>query len=138
MYTCIYSRNQFESANREHILQNSLGARWESPEIVSNEVQQEFSETIDKALEIGLKECRVLLGSEGGRGGAPRALKVETTEGRTVLVGPGGVARLAEPRVIAVPGNPDSFQIEMSSAAGCRCGSRRKFTIFSPMSIWRP
>jgi hypothetical protein len=135
MYTCIYSRTQFESATREHILQNSLGARWDSPEIVSNQVQQEFSETIDKALEIGLKEYRTLLGSEGGRGGAPRALKVETTEGRTVLVGPGGVARLAEPRVVPVPGNPHSFHIEISSAADAGWVAKKIHDLFPNVDI---
>ena len=117
MYTCIYSRRQFESANREHILQNFLGARWESPEIVCDEVQQQFSTSIDKALETGLKEYRVLLGSEGGRGGGPRSLKVETTASRTVLVQSGGTAQLAEPRVVAVSGAPGSFQVEIPSTA---------------------
>jgi hypothetical protein len=116
MYTCIYSRRPFESATREHILQNFLGARWDSPEIVCNEVQQQFSTSIDKALETGLKEHRILLGSEGGRGGEPRSLRVETTAGRTVLVQPGGAAKLAEPRVSRDPGKPDSWHVEVSSA----------------------
>lgn len=117
MYTCIYTRRQFASANREHILQNFLGARWESSEIVCDDVQQQFSTSIDKALESGFKEYRVLLGSQGGRGGEPRSLKVETTSGRTVLVQAGGSAKLAEPRVTAVPGSPGSFHVEISSAA---------------------
>ena len=117
MYTCIYSRQQFESADKEHILQNFLGARWASPVIVCNEVQQGFSTSIDTALETGLKEYRILLGSEGGRGGEPRALKVETTAGRTVLIEPGGGAKLAEPRVVVPdPSKPDQLGVEMRSA----------------------
>jgi hypothetical protein len=116
MYTCIYSRSQFVSAHKEHILQNFLGARWASPAIVCDEVQQRFSTSIDKALETGLKEYRILLGSEGGRGGEARPLRTETTVGRNVLVQPGGGAKLAEPRVVPDPGKPDHFGVEMGSA----------------------
>jgi hypothetical protein len=117
MFTCIYSGRPFEVATREHILQNFLGARWQSPHIVCNEVQQAFSTTIDTALEKGLQEYRLLLGSEGGRGGAPRPLRVGTTTGKAALLQPGGFAKLAEPRVIPVAGNPEEFQVEMSSPA---------------------
>ena len=117
MYTCIYTRRQFETATREHILQNFLGARWDSPQIVSNEVQQAFAINIDKALETGLQEYRLLLGSEGGRGGLPRPLKVETTTGKSALLQPGGFAKLAEPKVTPNPGNPEEFQVAISSAA---------------------
>jgi hypothetical protein len=117
MYTCIYSRRRFEVATREHILQNHLGARWESPHIVCNEVQQEFSTTIDTALETGFQEYRLLLGSIGGRGGAPRSLRVDTTTGKAMLLQPGGFAKLAEPSVTTVAGNPEEFRVEMSSPA---------------------
>jgi hypothetical protein len=117
MSICIYTRHPFETATREHILQNFLGARWDSPEISCSEVQQSFATTIDKALEIGFQEYRLLLGSAGGRGGLPRPLKVETTTGKSVLLQPGGFAKLAEPKVTPSPGNPEEFQIAISSAA---------------------
>jgi hypothetical protein len=79
-------------------------------------VQQQFSSSIDKGLEAGLKEYRILLGADGGRGGGPRSVRVETTAGRKVLVQPGGAAKLAEPRVSADPGNPNSLHVEIASA----------------------
>lgn len=120
MHTCIYRRVKFKTATREHILQNFLGARWASNEIVSSEVQQAFSTTIDKALELGLQEYRLLLGSEGGRGGAARPLKVKTTTGKSALLQPGGSAKLAEPSVTPNPENPEEFQIAISSASDVR------------------
>lgn len=38
MNRCIYTKEYFETADGEHILQNFLGARWTSTEISSNEV----------------------------------------------------------------------------------------------------
>ncbi|MGO9994576.1 MAG: hypothetical protein ACLPTF_18955 [Steroidobacteraceae bacterium] len=117
MGVCIYTRREFETATREHILQNFLGARRDSPEIACSEIQQLFATTIDKALEIGFQEYRLLLGSEGGRGGLPRPLKVETTTGKSALLQPGGFAKLAEPKVVPNPRNPEEFQIAISSIA---------------------
>jgi hypothetical protein len=116
MYSCIYRKTPFETASREHILQNFLGARWVSAEIVCDDVQEIFSQSIDKALELGFKEYRVLLGTEGGRGGKGPSLKVDTTEGRTMLVEPGGTAKLTEPRMTPLDDTPDSFHAEISSA----------------------
>jgi hypothetical protein len=116
-HACIYTRIPFESATREHILQNFLGARWDSNEIVSSDVQQTFSTTIDKALELGFQEYRLLIGSKGGRGGEPRPLKVETTTGKSALLQPGGFAKLAEPKVTPNPNNPEEFQVAISSAS---------------------
>lgn len=68
MPTCIYSKAKFDLADGEHILQNFLGARWVSNQIVCNEVQKQFGETIDCDLEKALRPFRNLLGSKGGRG----------------------------------------------------------------------
>ncbi|MCE2504853.1 MAG: hypothetical protein J4G05_12500, partial [Chlorobi bacterium] len=52
----------------EHILQNFLGTRWTSLEIVYNEVQAEFGQTIDASLERGLQPIRNLRGYKSDEG----------------------------------------------------------------------
>lgn len=100
MKTCIYTKKQFESADGEHVLQNFLGARWVSHDISCNEVQQKFGESIDSALEEGLRQFRNLLGTKGGRGGDGPTLKnVEDSLGNKYHLLPGGVPFLAEPMI---------------------------------------
>lgn len=98
MKTCIYTKNEFATADGEHILQNFLGARWVSHDISCNEVQSLFGETIDSALDEGLRQFRNLLGTKGGRGGdGPDLKNVEDSEGNKYHLLPGGVPHLAQP-----------------------------------------
>lgn len=100
MKTCIYTKNEFTTANGEHILQNFLGARWVSNDISCNEVQELFGETIDSALEEGLRSFRNLLGTKGGRGGEGPDLKnVQDSDGNKYHLRPGGVPYLAQPMI---------------------------------------
>lgn len=111
MKTCIYSKAEFETADGEHILQNFLGARWVSHDISCNEVQRKFGETIDSALEEGLRQFRNLLGTKGGRGGdGPVVKNVEDSAGNRYHLQPGGAPCLAEP-VIATRGLPDGSRV---------------------------
>ncbi len=79
MPQCIYCKGTFDKADEEHILQNFLGARWDSPLIVCNSCQKHFGKTIDVAFEQGLQPIRNLLGTRGGRGGEGPTLKASTT-----------------------------------------------------------
>ena len=100
MPTCIYSRQHFEHANKEHILQNALGARWASGQIVCNELQEQFGETIDLALTGRLQAIRTHFGTESGRGkSSPSLLRLETASGQLIDVEAGGQPRLSEPIV---------------------------------------
>lgn len=99
MKTCIYTKKEFAAADGEHILQNFLGARWVSHEISCNEAQALFGETIDSALEQGLRQFRNLLGTKGGRGGNGPTLKnVDDFEGNKYYhIQPGGIPYIAQP-----------------------------------------
>jgi hypothetical protein len=110
-HICIYRREPFQDASGEHILQNSMGARWRSSTIVCNEVQTLFAKTIDTALQEGLQEFRLLLGAKGGRRGDPKAIRVKTTTGKPALLMPGGHAKLASPVVTRSSEVPDQFRI---------------------------
>ncbi len=107
MNRCIYTKEHFQAADGEHILQNFLGARWTSPEISSNQAQHEFGATIDVALADGLKEIRNLLGARGGRGEPGPSLKnILGSEGTKFTVDPGGKPNIAAP-VIRTAQMPD-------------------------------
>ncbi|WP_281717987.1 hypothetical protein [Pandoraea apista] len=98
MNRCIYTKEHFETADGEHILQNFLGARWTSSEISSNLAQHRFGATIDVALADGLKEIRNFLGTRGGRGELGPSLKnIMGSEGTRFTVSPGGKPNIAEP-----------------------------------------
>lgn len=100
MTTCIYTREPFLESNAEHILQNFLGARWTSREIVCNRVQSQFGESIDLALEQGLRSFRNLLGTKGGRGGdAPTLRHIKGSQGNHYHLKPGGVPCLSKPAI---------------------------------------
>lgn len=98
MFRCIYSLSEFQKSNREHILQDFLGARWASRELVCDELQVQFGRTIDSALEDGLKQVRNLLGTSGGRrGGGPTLKHLPVTTGEYLDLEPGGLPRLSRP-----------------------------------------
>ena len=100
MNTCIYTRRNFENSSGEHILQNSLGARWTDSTIACNEVQQQFGDTIDLAVADSLNGFRTLLGTLGGRGGEPPPIKnVKDQQGNTYHLTSGGQPSLAQPIV---------------------------------------
>ena len=100
MNTCIYTRCQFENASGEHILQNSLGARWTDSTIACNDVQQHFGDTIDLAVADSLNGFRTLLGTLGGRGGEPPPIKnMKDQQGNTYHLASGGQPSLAQPIV---------------------------------------
>ena len=62
MRKCIYSKEEFEQADGEHILQDSFGARWTSNEISSNSVQKTFGEGIDNTIASQFQKIRTILG----------------------------------------------------------------------------
>ncbi len=100
MPTCIYSGAEFGAADAEHILQNSLGARWTSPSIVCDAMQKRFGETIDAALAEQVKIFRNLLDVRTGRrGDAPVLRNLETLGGHRVALQPGGVLQLNQPTI---------------------------------------
>ncbi len=107
---CIYTGTEFEFADGEHILQNFLGCRWTSNEIVCNEAQAMFGKTIDLGLEFGLREIRNLLGTKGGRGDSGPTLKnIDTLEGNRYHILPGGVPKIAVPLVSIRPVGDGSY-----------------------------
>jgi hypothetical protein len=115
MTVCIYKKEEFVSSDREHILQNFLGTRWTSNQIVCNEVQKEFGETIDKALEQGFKEIRNLLGTKGGRGGeGPQLKNVDASDGNQYHLEPGGMPYIARP-IIEIDGEKVTLAISSKS-----------------------
>jgi len=94
----------FETAPREHILQNFLGAKWADSTLVCNDVQAEFGRTIDVALERGIQPLRNLVGSPGGRGGTgPTVKHTFAVSGEPVELEPGGRPRLVRPKVDVKP-----------------------------------
>lgn len=114
MTKCIYSDQEFNVSDGEHILQNFLGARWTSHEIVCNEVQVEFGQTIDVSLERGLQPIRNLLGTKGGRGNSGPMLKgLSTTQGERVNLPPGKVPSYAEPTVTVSQQQDGRYKVQM-------------------------
>lgn len=100
MPRCIYTLREFESADAEHILQNFLGARWASREIVCNEQQAAFGTTIDSALEKALRPIRSLFGTRGGRRDPGPVLRnLQGSDGELYDIEPGFRARLNKPIV---------------------------------------
>ncbi len=88
MLKCIYCDNEFETAEREHVLQAFLGARWENPTLICSECQCNFSETVDKSLAEKLQPIRLLLGTEGDHGGTGRPMKkLSVSSGEIVDLG---------------------------------------------------
>jgi len=87
-----------EWSDGEHILQNFLGARWVSHEIVSDDLQRTFGRGIDVDLEKSLRVIRNLMGTRGGRGGDGPTLKSLMTTGQHIVnLLPGGRVQMAAP-----------------------------------------
>jgi hypothetical protein len=107
MPRCIYSKNEFAESDAEHVLQNFLGARWTSREIVCDELQAVFGATIDAALERSLQPIRNLFGTRGGRGGAGPVLRnLQASSGEVLDLEPGFQPRLRQP-IVTVTDQPD-------------------------------
>lgn len=100
--TCIYCESRFTTADREHILQNSLGARWVSDVIVCDECQSLFGRTIDSDLSHSFGWIRNLFEIRSGRNDDPPIMRrLETEGGRVVDLKPGGIPRLNKPHIVA-------------------------------------
>lgn len=106
MFTCIYTKKQFEKASKEHILQNFLGAKWVCDTISSDEAQHAFGESIDLSLSKDLKFFKALLGSKGSREAKNTKIKptkhnslqgLKSESGASYSMQPGGRFVLAEP-----------------------------------------
>lgn len=98
MPRCIYGCVEFDKSDGEHILQNFLGARWTSDQIVANDTQSEFGRTIDVALEKGLQPIRNLFGTRGGRGDhGPTLMNLPASSGELLDLEPGARPRLRQP-----------------------------------------
>jgi hypothetical protein len=120
MFICIYSLEQHESSTGEHILQNFLGPRWTSNQIVCNRLQEEFGHTIDSALEQGLRHCRIFLGHyDGRRNSRGRAFKTEGVEsGAEYLLKPGSIPALRKPHIVHSGTNMANIHIPDASKIG--------------------
>ena len=103
MFRCIYSLTEQDHSDGEHILQNFLGARWTSSEIVSDDLQRAFGKGIDADFEKCLRVVRNLLGTLGGRGGeGPTLKRLATTDQLKVNLLPGGEVQMAAPLLTEV------------------------------------
>jgi hypothetical protein len=115
MHICIYTKNEFYQSDKEHILQNFLGARWCSNKISCNEVQSIFGRTIDCALEERLKVIRTLFGTKGGRGGESQNLKnIKDKKGNKYHIKPGGVPCIPEPIIQKRPIKDSAHLVQVS------------------------
>lgn len=95
---CIYTGTTFETASHEHILQASLGARWDSDKLICEDMQRHFSGPIDTAVADVVSELRTLFGTKNGRGVEPPTIKhVVAGDGATYHVKPGMQPVMAEP-----------------------------------------
>ncbi len=102
-FRCIYSLMEQETSTGEHILQNFLGAKRTSKEIVSNELQKAFGEGIDLDFARALQVIHNLIGTQGGRGGdAPTLRGLSTSGGQKVNLLPGGRVQMAAPVLVEV------------------------------------
>lgn len=111
MNQCIYSFQKFEKPDGEHVLQNSLGARWTSRTIVCNEVQAAFGRTIDLALAEAFKPIRNFLKIRSGRReAAPRLRRLQSDIGEVFDLEPGCSPRFAEP-IVRIDKLPDGRRI---------------------------
>jgi hypothetical protein len=98
MFRCIYSLTEQAHSDGEHILQNFLGARWTSREIVSDDLQRAFGSGIDVDFEKCLQVIRNLMGTRGGRGGdGPTLKELATADQQKVNLLPGGKVQMAAP-----------------------------------------
>lgn len=114
MPKCIYCGATFSTAEGEHILQNSLGARWKSDQIVCSREQDGFGRTIDLELANRLKSFRNLFDHETGRGNpAPTLKDLPTLEGKKVALEPGGVLQLNQPEVKVAPHSDNARMVQI-------------------------
>lgn len=118
MFRCIYSLTDQESSTGEHILQNFLGARRTSCEIVSNDLQKVFGEGIDLDFARTMQVIQNLIGTKGGRGGEAPTLRGRTTSaGQRVNLLPGGHVQMAEPVLVEVdlPNGQKQMKVTVSN-----------------------
>jgi hypothetical protein len=114
MPKCIYTGVEFTAASAEHILQNSLGARWTSSTIVCNEAQKLFGETIDVALAKQFDVIRNLFALRSGRSDEPPTLKgLPLKSGEVINLEPGGKPNLNCPIVSVTTKNDGSSDIHI-------------------------
>ena len=100
MNRCIYCLSDFDSASGEHILQNSLGARWTSDTISCDACQKEFGDTVDVAVGEAFAWLRNLFDIDSGRRKRAATIKkLPTPSGRAVNLEPGAVPRLNQPLI---------------------------------------
>ncbi len=87
---CIYSGTLFDKSTREHILQASFGAHWDSKTLICQEMQERFAGVIDNAVADGIFQLRSLFGTKNGRGKVPLPIKdVSTASGIKYELQPG-------------------------------------------------
>ncbi len=72
---CIYTGKPCEQISYEHIIQASLGARWESNKIICEDMQRQFSGAIDTAVADAVSHLRTFFGTKNGRRVAPATIK---------------------------------------------------------------
>jgi len=116
MPTCIYCGVVFSTAKAEHILHNSLGARWTSSQIVCDQHQTLFGQTIDLELHKQTMVFRNLFDHKSGRRNpAPTLINLETDEGKLVNLEPGGVLRIQRPEIVISdhPTLPDAKSVQL-------------------------
>ncbi|MBQ0326636.1 hypothetical protein J9231_02055 [Providencia rettgeri] len=101
MHKCIYTKEEFESASGEHILQNFLGPRWVSSEIVSNSAQELFGKEIDLAFSKSFEFIRNQIDAKTSRGrDAPTIKKLRGDDLSVINLQPGGKPEYAQPKIV--------------------------------------
>ncbi len=101
MHKCIYTKEEFESASKEHILQNFLGPKWVSKEIVSNSAQEIFGKEIDLAFSKPFEFIRNQIDAKTSRGrDAPTIKKLRGDDSSVIDLRPRGKPEYAEPKIV--------------------------------------
>jgi len=72
----VYTRAEIVTSSREHILQNELGGRWSTVELIGRETNNLFGSTIDAALGRAALWIRVLLDAKSGDGHSPPSMRI--------------------------------------------------------------
>ena len=104
-YKCAYCLKEFEKAPKEHILQNTFGAKWTSNTISCEECQKYFGKHFDVPCEEHIRLYRNLLntGTDRERKKVPKINDVQCDNGYSYTLHPGGVPNLSKPHIEKTP-----------------------------------
>ena len=97
----IYSQREITTRSKEHILQNELGGKLQSAELIDKETNDCLGSTIDADLGRALHWIRVQLSATSGDGVLPSKMSVQTPEARYNIL-PGGKPERGKPQISVV------------------------------------